>query len=283
MKLRKSLTLFTTLATTFVLSACTTLSFYAANTKNDLSEVDVQKNIKYGKGARQRYDVYVPKVEPLKGSVIFFYGGGWRQGEKNQYTFVADRLTSMGYEVFIPDYTLYPEQEFPHFIEDSAAAVAHITRKNPDKKFVLMGHSAGAYNAAMLLADKKYLQQQDATSENIQAFIGLAGPYDFIPTSKKYQLIFQSIKSPKEMHVSTFIDGTEPTFFLYHGAEDGTVSPFYSHRLAKTIQKRGGQVYMEELSDINHINIMSSFSERFRTDLPEKMFGKITSFMNAPK
>ena len=42
-----------------------------------------------------------------------------------------------------------------------------------------MGHSAGAYNAAMLALDARWLAAP--VHPQLAGWIGLAGPYDFLP------------------------------------------------------------------------------------------------------
>ena len=52
--------------------------------------------------------------------VVFFYGGGWREGNKEDCGFVASSLTDAGSVVLIPDYRVFPEVVFPQFVEDGA-------------------------------------------------------------------------------------------------------------------------------------------------------------------
>src|SRR6185436_18003885 len=51
---------------------------------------------------------------------------------------------------------------------------------NPKRVFV-MGHSAGAYNAAMLALDPRWLSATGHAPGELAGWIGLAGPYDFLP------------------------------------------------------------------------------------------------------
>ena len=45
-----------------------------------------------------------------------------------------------------------------------------------------MGHSAGAYNAAMLALDPRWLAATGHAPAELAGWVGLAGPYDFLPT-----------------------------------------------------------------------------------------------------
>jgi acetyl esterase/lipase len=66
-------------------------------------------------------------------------------------------------------------------------------------RMVLMGHSAGAYIAAMLSFDPQWLEQVGLNSQtDLAGFIGLAGPYDFLPIeSRTLRAIFGGAIGPK--------------------------------------------------------------------------------------
>ena len=105
-------------------------------------------NIPYGSISRQKLDVYRPRSGADGRVVIFFYGGEWNAGQKADYRFAAEALTSKGFIAVLPDYRLYPQVTFPRFVEDGALAVRwtrdHISQfgGNPNHIY-LMGHSAG--------------------------------------------------------------------------------------------------------------------------------------------
>jgi len=127
-----------------------------------LSEAD---DVAYGPDQRHRLDVYAPAA-PRPGApiVVFFYGGNWNSGERADYRFIGRSLAEDGAIVVIPDYRVYPQVRWPDFLRDSAQAVrwaydnaAHLGA-NPDR-IVLMGHSAGAYNAVKLATDGRWLAE----------------------------------------------------------------------------------------------------------------------------
>jgi acetyl esterase/lipase len=85
------------------------------------------KDVEYGSGHRQKLDIYIP-VEKADTApvVIFFYGGGWREGKKSLYKYIGEAISSLGFVAVILDYRLYPEVKFPVFVEDGATAVAWV-------------------------------------------------------------------------------------------------------------------------------------------------------------
>lgn len=156
-------------------------------------------DVAFGSLPRQRLDIYRPAAAAPPGGwpvVVFFYGGSWNRGERAQYGFVGAALASRGMLALVADYRLYPEVRFPDFLADSARALAwgldHAAEQggNPQRVFV-MGHSAGAYNAAMLALDPRWLAATGHTPGELAGFIGLAGPYEFLPmTNRDAQPVF---------------------------------------------------------------------------------------------
>ena len=88
--------------------------------------------------------------------IVFFFGGGWCEGDKANYECVASSLTKDGFTVVIPDYRIYPDVTFPAFVEGGARALAWVEEhpiEDSNRPLLLMGHSAGAHIAALLARD----------------------------------------------------------------------------------------------------------------------------------
>jgi acetyl esterase/lipase len=213
------------------------------------------KDLPYADDLRHTQDLYIPKKSARdKPIVVFVHGGAWDDGHKNDYKFVGLAFSEMGYITAIPNYRLYPQVLFPHFIEDVARAIAHLPQRLTDQgiesntplKVILVGHSAGAHSAAMLVTKSEYLTVAGAQVE-IKGFIGLAGPYD-LPLDDdlvvgKFDGVTLHEKS--ESHVDTghvhndhdanpinlAMHGMPPTL-LIHGAKDDTVGPYHSERFS---------------------------------------------------
>lgn len=221
-------------------------------------------DVGFGKHQRLQLDVYLPKRASIDAAlrpvVVFFYGGAWTAGSKAEYRFVASRLTADGFVVVIPDYRLYPEVVFPEFVNDAAQAV-NWTYQNieshggdPNNVFV-MGHSAGAQIAALLSLEQGYLSNSGMESLP-RGFIGLAGPYDFLPlVSEELKRIFP--KSVRKQSQAVNVVGKKiPPSLLLHGYQDARVKPRNSASLHQKILNAGGQSELKIYDDRAHVGIL---------------------------
>ena len=238
--------------------------------------------IAYAPGAnpRQRLDVYQPTRQPHAGSsqpvVIFFYGGAWQEGARGDYLFVAEALTQRGFVVVVPDYRVYPEVRYPDFLQDGAAAVAW-TRANIDRfggdstRIFLMGHSAGAHIAAMLAMDPRYLAAERVPMAAIKGFIGLAGPYDFLPLTEPNVIALfatePNLALTQPIHyVPTRLASSLPPMLLLHGEQDKRVFPKNSINLARELRRAGAKVEFDLLPGLDHTDIIAKFTRLLRGD-----------------
>lgn len=239
-------------------------------------------NIPYG-GAdnalpRRKLDVYVPnEAAPVGGRpvVVFYYGGSWDSGRKEEYLFVAEALTSQGWIAVLPDYRVYPEVLFPDFLDDAALAMRW-TRDNianhggDPKRIFAMGHSAGAHIAAMLSYDTQHLRKVGMQPRELAGFIGLAGPYDFLPLkSERLKVIFGPEERRPLSQPINFVTGDAPPALLLHGDADTIVGPHNSANLAQRIQERGGKVQHLRYPGLGHREIVVNLSALFRAGKPE--------------
>ncbi len=221
-------------------------------------------DLAYGSLKRQKLDVYVPETSgpEAKPIVVFFHGGAWQYGSKDEYRFAGQALSSAGFVTVIPNYRLYPEVKFPSFVEDAALAVtwarSHAAEFGGDPQLIfLMGHSAGAHIAAMLALDERFGQT------NIAGFIGLAGPYDFLPVTDPTNRIILGPDFEASQPIR-FADGHPPPMLLLHGTGDETVGIHNSRNLAKRARELHGKVTLTEYDGWGHVRILLALASPLR-------------------
>ncbi len=216
----------------------------------------IAADLAYGPGARHRLDLYAPRRMPAAPLpvIVFFYGGSWMEGDRSDYAFAARALAALGYVVAVPDYRVLPEVEYPAFLEDCAAAVTWLASEvaayggNGDR-LVLMGHSAGAYNAAMLALDRRWLPA--GVHPRVRALVGLSGPFDFFPFDGPISIrVFGTVPEPRRTQPLHHAGHWAPPTFLGHGADDPLVLSRNTVNLAAALRTAGvpvtGRVYARQ-------------------------------------
>ena len=225
----------------------------------------------YGTEPRQTLDLYRPDAPRADGkAVVFFYGGGWDSGAKADYRFVAQALAAQGYAVVVPDYRLYPAVRFPAFVEDGARAVRWAAdRLGADRLFV-MGHSAGAQIAALLLANTGYLAAAGVDRMRLRGLVGLSGPYDFLPlTSQRLIAIFGSADNRASQPID-FARAPLPPALLIHGLADRTVLPRNSERLAAAWRQAGAPAELLLYPGVGHAEVVAAFADLLQDRAPTR-------------
>ena len=238
------------------------------NTTVARSGYRLDADIPYGGLPRQKLDVYTPEQPRADGkSVVFFYGGSWDSGAKGDYLFVGQALAALGITTIIPDYRVYPEVRYPAFLDDGAAATAWAANKVGTGKLFVAGHSAGAYVAIMMVANTPYLAAAGVDRMKLPGGISIAGPYDFLPlTSRRLREIFGGER--RETQPIEYARAPLPPLLLLHGTADTTVKPFNSERLAAAWRKAGGKAELKVYPEVDHVDIVGSFSELLRKRAP---------------
>ncbi|HEX8578980.1 MAG TPA: alpha/beta hydrolase [Allosphingosinicella sp.] len=257
-----------------LLGACSPLTAFNTVIPKDRGGVLLARDLAYGSHPRQRLDLYGPRKRapgaklPL---IVWFYGGSWNSGSKDGYAFAGRALASRGFLVAVPDYRLVPEVRYPAFLQDSAAAVTFLRGNignfgGDPERLVLAGHSAGAYNAAMLALDPRWLGEGRSA---VKGLIGLAGPYHFLPLDiAATQNAFGQAPDLPSTQPLNFAGAGDPPALLLHGADDTLVSPGKSTALAERLRQAGVAAESRLYPGIGHVAIMTAIAKPLRGKAP---------------
>ncbi len=217
--------------------------------------------------------------------VVFFYGGSWSSGERADYRFVGEALASNGVVAVVADYRLSPAVRYPVFLQDSARALAWAMvnatafSANPRRVFA-MGHSAGAYNAAMLALDPRWLGAEGLTPSQLAGWIGLAGPYDFLPIGDPLsQVAFNWPNTPADSQPMVHVSAKSPPALLLAAADDTLVNPQRSTlTLAQRLRAVGVPVESALFDRVGHATLLASLAWVLRSRAP--VLPRVISFVN---
>ena len=233
------------------------------------------RDIAYGPLPRQKLDVYTPKKGAAAAPVlVFFYGGSWNSGRRQDYAFAGRALASRGFVTIVPDYRLYPEVRYPEFLRDGAAAIRwardHAAAYGGDpKRIVLAGHSAGAYNAVMLALDGEFLTAAGVDPANIKAVAGLSGPYYFLPLDDPSTIAtFGEYPDLPATQPAKYVAPSSPPAFFAHGDKDTLVKPSNSAGLGRKLGRAGVAEEVKIYPGLSHADVVVALSRLFRGKAP---------------
>jgi acetyl esterase/lipase len=253
--------------------AVPTLGCTPARLLNALITADgyrIERDVAYGAAARHRLDIYIPDdLTADAGIAVFFYGGRWEYGSKDDYRFVGQALASQGIVTVVADYRLYPEVRYPDFVKDGAKAVGWVRRSMarhgaPADRIFLIGHSAGAHIAALLALDPDYLAAEGMHPSDLGGFIGLAGPYDFLPLKDPTLRRIFEVDDLAATQPISHARALAPRALLLTGDDDVTVLPRNSVRLHGAISDHGGDAVLKVYEGIGHVGIVLALASPFR-------------------
>ncbi|WP_028641169.1 alpha/beta hydrolase [Novosphingobium acidiphilum] len=251
------------------LCACSPLHTFNALMPKDPG-VQRIANVAYGTGPRQTMDLYRPAQRSATSLpvIVFLYGGSWNSGDRQGYEFVGRALAAKGFLVAIPDYRLVPQVHYPAFLQDNAAAVRWIAQHAGDYggqpgRVVLVGHSAGAYNAAMVAMDPRWLGADRAL---VRGFVGLAGPYDFAPfVDKTVEETFAGVADQASTQPIAYAGAGSPPALLATGDRDTVVRPRNSDALARALRANGVRVERLTYPRVGHAGLITAFAAPLRS------------------
>jgi len=271
-------------AAAVVASACTPLGVFNTFVPHDPALRSATSQA-YGTAPRQTLDVYAPRrIEAPRPIAVFFYGGSWETGRRQDYEWTARALAAKGFVVVLPDYRLYPAVRFPAFLEDGALAVRWAVDHGPayggdPGRIVLLGHSAGAYNAVMLALDERYLKAVGVDPRAVKAVAGLAGPYDFLPLKGAGATnVFGQQLDLATTQPATFARPDAPPMFLATGEADAEVPPRDTAYLAAALRRAGASVEERHYPGLDHNDVMKAIARPFRSLAP--LLDEMSAFLH---
>ena len=259
---------------TLILTACAPINAFDALVPKDRGARLAARDQAFAPGDRGRLDVYVPKAASASGKlpiIVFFYGGSWNSGSKEGYGFVGRALAAQGFVVALPDYRLTRDAPYPAFLEDGASAVRWVRANagrfggDPDR-IILSGHSAGAYNAAMLSVDPRWL---GADRKAVRGLAALAVPYSFLPLDTQVtQEVFGAVTDLDSTQPIHFVSPDDPPALLMAGGKDHLVFGSNSVAMAMKLSEANVPVETRVYEDLGHVGVVTALSTLFRGKAP---------------
>ena len=146
---------------------------------------DAVLDLRYGNGEGETLDVF-RTTRPVAPVMVFVHGGYWRSLDKSDHSFVAPSFNADGALVVVPNYALAPRVTLEHIALQMVRALEWVWRHAADyggdpARIVVVGHSAGAHLAAMLLSCRWRDVAPDLPPQLVGSALAISGLYDLEP------------------------------------------------------------------------------------------------------
>ena len=223
-------------------------------------------NLRYGAHLKQRLDLYLPQGVVRDAPVLmFFHGGGFVEGHRAHYGFIARPYAARGIITAVAGYRLVPDGfHYPAQLDDVKQAVLWIHKSvaqyggNPSALFI-SGHSAGALLAAEAGADRTWMAAAGLPASVLRGMVPVSGGYDLTATPSNNQNAFapspdlRDEASPlKHIHdpvrAAVVAQGQGQEYERNHTK--------YSPDFVRALKKRGVDAQLSVLPSATHIDMV---------------------------
>jgi epsilon-lactone hydrolase len=209
--------------------------------------------------------LYLPRLEPPRGVLLYLHGGGYIGTSPNMYAFFTARLCrETGCAVFVADYRLAPEFPFPAGCED-AAAVSHalVECGIPAERLFIAGDSGGGglANTLLLAAPSHVDVVRPAGLILFSPEVDLRLDEDSVTDNAGYDILPWNIPTASYLHgfdassayvspVGADLKGFPPTCMAW-GADEMFRDPI--RRFARRLREAGVPTHAHEAPGMFHV------------------------------
>ncbi|WP_432799028.1 alpha/beta hydrolase [Poriferisphaera sp. WC338] len=227
-------------------------------------------------------DIYKPAElaspapdKPLLPVIIYIHGGALKIGDKRGVHHKPAFFTQQNYIFISINYRLSPGQpsapvRHPMHIQDTAAAIAHIYSMirqhhgNPDRLFIV-GHSAGAYLAALIATNPSYLAEHDLPLDILKGVIPIdTAKYDLLPIRRFALLVPDKswLVQALGQDLLTWQDAS-PAFHINKQTESNPIPPFLLlYCNSRRDASRAATNFAKRLNKYNHFATAVGYDDK---------------------
>lgn len=227
-------------------------------------------NLAYGDDPKQQLDVYLPKANVEDAPVlVFFHGGGFSEGDRSHYGFIAAPYAEHGIISVIASYRLSTSGfTYPAQVDDAKATLLWVQSNiadyggSPQLVFV-GGHSAGAILAADVGGNLSWLASSKAPTLKVVGIIPVSGQYEL--SSGDLDNYAPAPELKLEASPIKHINIPAPAAVVAFGTNSGDALEDFrretSELLASELASHGVDVEVVSLAGQNHIDTVMALGD----------------------
>lgn len=223
------------------------------------AEFPHQLDLPYGTNVKQRLDLYLPKNKANNAPVfLFLHGGGFREGDRAQYGFVAKPFAEQGVITAVASYRLTGDGfKYPDQPQDARHAFVwlykHIAQYGGDPHRIYVGgHSAGAILSADIGVNRHWMKAAGIPEKAFRGMIPISGPYDLRTPGRKGEGDIYAATATLQAAASPLLHITDPVpaSIIAVGSTEAYVTS--SEELANKLTAAGAQATFLSLEGEDH-------------------------------
>ena len=213
-------------------------------------------------------------------AIVFFFGGGWNDGNRNQFTTFAQHFASRGIFSVLVDYRVKTRQGTTPFeaLKDAKSAIRYL-RKNAEgfgidaQRIVAAGGSAGGHLAAACYTNESINEESDdpEISSKPNALVLFNPVIDNSKEGYGYDRIGERYLEFSPLHNIT--KGFPPTIFFL-GTKDKLIPVTTAKSFKEKIESFGGRCDLFLYEDQEH----GFFNQRI---FHEDILSKVDAFLQS--
>jgi acetyl esterase/lipase len=220
---------------------------------------------------KDRLDLYIPANVTSAPVIFSIHGGGLRQGDKSAHAFVGQRFAAAGHVTVVVNHRLSPGVMHPAHIEDIAAAFAWVKKNiarhggDPDR-IVVIGHSAGAYLAALLALDPRYLAAHGLHPRDIRGVVPVSAFFYVdrpgVAPDRPKDTWGSDVNVWKAASPAVYVSREAPPMLLLYADGDDAWRREQQGEFAAALRKAGGRdVETQMISGRTHNTVWSEMAK----------------------
>ena len=226
-----------------------------------LKDSSCKADLRYGAGAEEMLDLFLPDDSGPAPLHVFIHGGYWQLLSKDESCFAAPMFQQHGSYFAAVNYTLAPQQTLTGIVEENRCAITWLYRHADElgfdrERIYLSGHSAGAHLAMMmLLTDWPKL---GLPGDVIKGVCAVSGVFDLEPVRLSYvneKVGMDSGEAELNSPMQHRLVNRCPVIFAY-GENETTEFKRQTDEYGNVLRNEGIAVTFSEIADRNHFDVI---------------------------
>lgn len=218
-------------------------------------------DVAYGSSPDEILDIF-PADHPGGPCLLFLHGGAWKNGHKDDSSYVAEHFVPKGVNVIIVNFSLVPSVRLREQVRQAREAVSWVCKNatsfggNPDAVYVT-GHSSGGHLTGMMAVTEW------SSSGLLKGAAAFSGMFDLEPVQLSWRNSYLRLTREEALSLSPIRMIPDNPMPIVVGCGTGELQEFQrqSREFAKAWRDRGYSCVELVFEGLNHHEVQELYSD----------------------